>query len=364
MEGIILPIATVLILPIVFSLFDVGARREEAKIIAEYDFKVTGSKSLRLFFLVWTMLCFLGMVGIFIYNFFDAFWQGLIIAEIIILVFALIGLFGYIYVRGNYVVAKKEHIVVKKPFNKPFIVKYEDIAYSNCVGVETGAGGYEFLDKDGVKLFSCEFLSVGISNLVKILASYNVQPIPRPYPTQEMKQNPRFIEYRKKGAYKFKMGCFLAFGIFLACLCALTFSQVSLKEFENKPVTGVVQSSVFHENSIKFKLENDQNEYYINNVVYEKINKQTTSLLIEGASIELTTARVRENGSIDVSSLKIGDTVCLTIDDAYNAEYNNYLFGLIFEIVALCVAIVLIILYFITLLKYNRYKKILNNSKN
>ncbi len=361
MEYIIIAIATMLILPLVFSSFYAGARREEAKIVGEFDFKITGSKGLRLFFLIWAIVCFLGMTALFIYNLFVPFWEALVISEIFILAFGGLGLFGYIYLKGNYVVVKEEHLIIKKLFKQSFIVKYEDIAYSNCFGASKKIiGGYEFLDKDGVRLFSCEFASVGINKLANILRNHYVQPIPFDFPTKEMKNNPRFMEQQKKGSYKLKTWCYFGFGITFAVIAGMIFPQISLKEFENTPVTGIVESVTFTNDFVEFKLENDDSEYVINSIIDDELQKQTQNLLAKGASIKLTIGYMDALSRKNISSLEIEGFVCLTIDDAYNAEYDNYFSGLIGGIVILSIATLLIILFIINLIKLKRYKSKLN----
>lgn len=63
MGNIIAGIAISIILPIVFGFFYRLKEKEEKKIVYGSEFTVKMSKGIVLFFLIWMIFCFLGMVG-------------------------------------------------------------------------------------------------------------------------------------------------------------------------------------------------------------------------------------------------------------------------------------------------------------
>ena len=63
MEYIIIGIATSIILPIVYGFFYHLKEKEEKKITYGSEFTVKMSKGITIFFFIWMIICFMGMVG-------------------------------------------------------------------------------------------------------------------------------------------------------------------------------------------------------------------------------------------------------------------------------------------------------------
>jgi hypothetical protein len=135
-EHIITGIAISIILPIVYGLFYTIKEKEEKKISYGSEFTVKTSKGLILFFLIWMIICFLGMIGgVVLLLALEEPNENLIfcIIEIVSLVFFLLGGLGFAIGKYNYLVVKEEGIYIKKMFKKDTLVKYSDITYINRI---------------------------------------------------------------------------------------------------------------------------------------------------------------------------------------------------------------------------------------
>ena len=121
MENIITGIAISIILPIVYGFFYHLKEKEEKKITYGTEFTVKMSKGITIFFFIWMIICFMGMVGAVVLvlatedpNENQMFWT----IETISLIFFLLGTLGFSISKFNYLVVKHEGIYIKKMFQK------------------------------------------------------------------------------------------------------------------------------------------------------------------------------------------------------------------------------------------------------
>ena len=181
MEHIITGIAISIILPIVYGWFYTIKEKEEKKISYGAEFTVKTSKGLILFFLIWMIFCFLGMIGGVVLllaleepNENRIFW----IIEIISLVFFLLGGLGFAIGKYNYLVVKEEGIYIKKMFKKDTLVKYSDITYINSHSF--GFGQVSCYDSNGIPLFEVDQYHLGVEQLDNKLRSKGYFLLPNP----------------------------------------------------------------------------------------------------------------------------------------------------------------------------------------
>lgn len=330
MENIIIGIATIIILPLVFGFFYYLKEKEEKKIIYGSEFIVKMSKGIVLFFLIWMIIFLLGMISalliLFLYNGPDKnqlFW----IIEIVCILFFLIGMLGFALCKFNYIVVKNEGILVHKMFKKPTLIHYDDIAYINSHPFGTGeVSGY---DQNGIPLFAVDYYHVGAEKLKELLHNKGYPLLPKPYPTNEMKENLCFQRYKKKSKFKISFWFFLLFGILLILLGILVHSQCEFSKYENYKVSGMIEKVEVDEDHLTIYLQGDDVEYYVNNIVFDELDEKVFDVLKSGESIDLYVAYIDEYKRYHLSQIEINKIVYLDMNVAEKAEYFNYKAGII-----------------------------------
>ena len=363
--GIVMSIIISIILPIVHALFYRIKEKEDKKITYGSEFVVKTSNSLNIFFLIWMIICFLGMVGAVVFVFTTKepnktkiFW----IIEILFLIFFLLGSLGFFIGKFNYLVVKNEGIYIKKLFKKDKLIKYTDITYVNYNSV--GFGQVSCYNADGIPLFSVDKYHLGADKLYAKLRNNGYFLLPTPYPSDDMKNNANFKHFKKVSSSKIKFWCFLCFGLALILLGALINVQSKFTSYKNYEVTGIVENYIKGENTLKIYLKDNENTYYVNNIVYEKLDESVYNVLKENTQIKMCIAYVDEYKRFKVSELNINGNIYLDKNLSEKAEYSNYRTGLIGSYVFYGIGGVLeifAIIYIIKLVKLKNNPLIINN---
>lgn len=131
-----------------------------------------------------------------------------------------------------------------------------------------------------------DYYHVGAEKLKELLHNKGYPLLPKPYPTNEMKENLHFQQYKKKSKFKISFWCFLLFGIFLLLSGFLVHGQCEFSKYENYKVSGVIETVEVDEDHLTIYLQGDNVEYYINNIVFD--------VLKSGESIDLYVAYIDE----------------------------------------------------------------------
>ena len=355
MENIITGIAISIILPIVYGFFYHLKEKEEKKINYGSEFTVKMSKGITIFFFIWMIICFMGMVGAVVLvltteepNENQMFW----IIETISLIFFLLGTLGFSISKFNYLVVKHEGIYIKKMFQKDRLIKYSDITYINSNSFVFGQ--VACYDSDGVPLFEVDHYHLGAEQLYSKLRNKGYLLLPLPYPTEDMKNNKKFQHHKKLSSTKVGLWCFLLFGIGSLLLGILVNSQINFKSYENYEVSGIVENFNKGEKVLKIYLKDDKKTYYINNIVYDVFDENVYSVLSENTQIRMCIAYIDKYERYNISELEINGKIYLNKNASENAEYSNYHSGLIGSYAFIGIGTVLevfAVIYFIKIIK-------------
>lgn len=97
---------------------------------------------------------------------------------ICILLFSGLGLFGFLFVNLNFVVATDEGIEAHRLFRKTKFYRYEEIGGFRDTTEQGMMGGLEGFDAEGKKIFAIEAVSIGAKAVADRLREKGVRPLP------------------------------------------------------------------------------------------------------------------------------------------------------------------------------------------
>ena len=340
MEEILTSIALLIVLPIVYGLFYRLKDAEEKRITYDSVFTVKMSKGILAFFFIWMVICFAGMILVlFLFakespNRISAFW----VSESVCFAFFMAGAIGFLNGKFHYLVVNNEGIIINKLFQKPQLIQYSDITYIY------NFGGVSCYDADGIPLLSADHFHVGADRLYAFLQEKGYPSLPVPYPSEDMKNNIRFINYKKKASLKIGLWCFLIFGLISIGMGILLNTEVEFRSYENYEVTGTIESYTAGDEILRIKLENDSREYFINNVVSDRIAADLYDVIHQGTQVVFHIAYVDEYERHNISQIQINDKVYLDMADAENSECSNYRDTIIFSYILMGIGGFLIVL--------------------
>ncbi len=334
---IIRAICMPLIFIFTFSLFGYFAKREEKRLSKEGEFKVKASKSVAIFFIVFIVGAFIGIIITIILMRKQplAFWS---ITTLLILVIVL-SIPALLEVAFNYLIANDKYIIVKKFFSKPRKIKYEDIMYyayksyfskSNNVSRDT-----YYIDKNANKLFTVSFFDVGVNELNKKIngarISLGLEALRYLGNTGKYKN---FCRIEKGKSYFF---VFLIMTLLFIVCATLVFFGCADKPFENYRIYGVIYNAQIEEDYINISLHGDENTYTITNTIMDVTNMDVVDELYSGRSITLTIGYTNLDGYKIISGIEIDGITYLTPEVAeqkvreYNADART-LSGIMFAV--------------------------------
>ena len=168
MKYILIPIA----ITIVFSLLCKTKINAEKKIPNGNFIRTKPPKTLTVFFLFFAIAGTCGGIVLGIINRDNT--TNLIGVILTFSIFAILGFFGYAWVRFNYVVIDGDNIIVYRLFQKNKFYTFDDIAFykdTTHMGIQ---GGLICYNKNKKKLFSVEAIHIGVSLIIQRLREKNI----------------------------------------------------------------------------------------------------------------------------------------------------------------------------------------------
>ncbi len=173
MYHFITPILIAIILPLVFSFFFRAKSKEEKKIENQDTIRTKPPKALSIFFLVFAVIFFaLAIIGSIssLENI-----TSLILCATIFSAFSLLSIFGFLWVRFNYVILDSDGVHVFHLFKKNSFYRYNEIGYfldTSHLGMAGEIIGY---DKNKKKIFAIEAVHVGANFVVQRLIDRGIE---------------------------------------------------------------------------------------------------------------------------------------------------------------------------------------------
>lgn len=166
-RALLFPLLIAVLLPFVFSFFDIFKVRDEKKISSQEVIRTRPPKTFSGLFLGFALVMLLGGTATIIYcsitDSENTTTTVIIIASVCIVAFSTFGFFSYAFVRFNYVISDTKGIYAYRLFRKKRFYRYEEIGYFKdtiSLGIMGGLKGY---DKNGAKIFAIEAIHIGAS---------------------------------------------------------------------------------------------------------------------------------------------------------------------------------------------------------
>ena len=171
MQYILIPIA----ISIVFSLLWRTKTNAEKKMPNESFIRTRPPKTLTGLFLGFAIAATCGGIVLGIINRDNT--KNLIGIILSFSIIAIIGFFGYMWVRFNYVVIDGDNIIVYRLFQKNKLYSFDEIAFFKDTTHMGLQGGLICYDKNKKKLFSVEAIHIGVSLIIQRLREKNITQI-------------------------------------------------------------------------------------------------------------------------------------------------------------------------------------------
>ncbi|MDE7107689.1 MAG: hypothetical protein K2O39_05140 [Clostridiales bacterium] len=323
MEDVISLILISIFIPLVFQLFMFFQMREERKYKHQAVNRTKAPKWAIWLFLGFAILFFSIMIiaaSLMIVN--GESTSSIVIVICVMGLFVALGLFGFSYMRFRYEIFDDEKVTVIRCFSKPKTYYYKDIAYySYMPGI---IGGLRAYDKNGITLFSQESIYVGMEDLKNTIANHNIAGVPFDYFVKHMQGNSVFKAYRKKFMCTVIAWAMFGIGLMFVGLFGMVLPNADYEVYRNYPVQGIVKSYEFGQSdTFSLKLAGDENKYYINNIVYKKLDGALERKINAGDEVSLHIGYKDSRGRLNISQLQIGDNIYLRMEEAEQAERDN-----------------------------------------
>ena len=174
----------------------------------------------------------------------------------------------------------------------------------------------------------------------------NIEALPLNNPFDKFKNNENYIEYKRYSSYKIKIITSLIFSILMFGLFIMIMPQLRYPEYLNYEVNGTINEIKKTDETVSIYLVDDENVYYINNIIYSEMDKRAIEKLNSGVSIKLLIANKDEYNRLQISQLEIENHIYLDMNDVKSKEYSNYKMGMVTSYVFLALGIILF-LYFL-----------------
>ena len=177
-ETMITVLMTAMALSVTLSVWEFFKLRGERKFTSKGAVRTRPPKMVSIFFLGFALLVLGGGIGGIIYCCI-ADSENTTVAQIIVIavcsfVFSGIAIFGYAWIRFNYIVADNEGVIVCRLFRKKKYYRYEEILNfqdNSKSGVLGGVTGY---DKNNKKIFEVDGLHIGVSAVGQRLREHGI----------------------------------------------------------------------------------------------------------------------------------------------------------------------------------------------
>ncbi len=168
MDSIVWSLICCAAVTLAFCLTDKIKGYEEKRLPEGNNFKVQSTKSVRIFFLFISLVCFTFMIAVLFSGLTPI---NILILESILLALSALPVLGYLHIRFNYYIVSDKNIIHMRLFGKSKVIEYSDMAYLQyyCKGTALGV----FDSKDNL-LIDIGRLHVGTSKLAELLEEKGV----------------------------------------------------------------------------------------------------------------------------------------------------------------------------------------------
>ena len=287
------------------------------------------------------------------YNIFDT----ISTLDIIVSIATFFAFFWFVYSRYNYYVLYDDKIIKRSIIRKDINYNLNDIAYyktTNKYGLKVSV-----YDVNGILMFSINSLFENVNKFIDVLNINNIPVVPDFFPTDEMKKTEKYLSFQK--SLRFKNNCIILFLLICACfiLCTLNLPISKMKAYENFEVNGIVERYSFASNSFRIKLFDNNNEYYIDDIVVSVVDKELKNIDLENKNIDLLIGYKAKDGRFHISQIKYDGKIYLDKDTAWESECNNYNFQRLVGYAFLGVGLILSIFLIKNVIRYNKEKEYL-----
>lgn len=366
--NIIIAVAVGTLVPLLLTLFYKGKLREERK---DGDFGARTRTPKYLIVILWVLVSLMFVLFVIVAIGAAVDHEYGISIGVFIGGLALITLFVMLlfYIRFCYDIAEDDKIVRIRRFGrKRTEYYYKDIPYFSYV--EGYLGGLICYNKFGIAKIQISALTVGVGAIAKKLKECGLKQVPMAvnnninrnfgnyqtaiaaqnfgytFPTEQMKQTPQYKAFDKKRKSLTKTLVCLLLGIPFAMLTLMiAFLAEDPPVFENYRVDGNLESYEEKSEMIYFKLANDDNVYYINNIIIDEFNVALfKELYAENDRITLYIGYTGSENRKVISQVELRGFTLLTKADAEKAERDNAdlgnLIGWVFGVPSVAVLIV------------------------
>ncbi len=310
-----------LTMALTFCVLFKGKEKEEKRLDKNSLYKIKMGSSFKYFFLVCMALTLIAAVTVLIFCIIDKngiAFSGKMALISVILFFFLVGLFGYVYVKYFYLIITDNSIIQVKGFTK------KEIPYEKIKFMSTPKASIDSLiayDEDYVPLFSADRSFVGIDKLIQTLKDKRVEEIAKVTQKDISPDNFAYKKYAKKVKINNLKYILLGFGLLLLAIFAMATPQIKPINFSDKQMTATLQSyRKVGEDVLFLKFENCDEEYRVNNVVYEVLDKKVYSALNKGKTVELVLYNAK---SKDISQIKIDGKIYLNKEEVMKNEIGK-----------------------------------------
>ena len=324
---LITAIAVIVLLPIVFGALFCARMREERKMRTDGYLRIKVPKAVVVFFVLFSAFIFFGMIGVLIGYVLDESMplSAFLIIEGLMLFLFAIGASGFYAALSYSVFVFEDRIVVKKPFCKEKTFPFENIAYYSAYG--NFFGGVICYDECGIVVFSVSMLEVGVDAFARILAQRGISLIGFPFPKEKFLQFPRYRLFRKKQDAKAIFFTVLFVGIVFLLMGVLVMSLLTVKEYSEESAEGYVETYEVKEDNFTITLQGDDSVYWLNNIVYDALDKSFLKELKQGIFVRLQIGYTDERGRKNITGIEYFEKTYLEPQAAVAAEYSNYQTG-------------------------------------
>ena len=324
---LIITIAVIVLLPIIFGVVFLARVWEERKMRINESFCIRLPKLITVFFAVFGILFFLGMIGVLIgYCLDDSMpLSYFLLAEGLILFILILFGVGFYSVLSYRIVVFTDKVVVKYPFCKPKTFSFEEIAYYSLYG--NNFADIQCYDEYGITLFSVSRLLVGSDAFFRLLTLREVPAIDFPFPKEEFLHFPRYRLFRNKQRAKAIFFSALFCGVVFLLMGLLVMSLLNVKTYTESATEGYVESFTLKEDNFTLTLRGDGSTYFLNNIVYDALDKSFVKELEQGIFVRLQIGYTDENGRKNIVGIEYLGKVYLKPQAAEAAESSNYQSG-------------------------------------
>ena len=182
-------------------------------------------------------------------------------------------------------------------------------------------------------MFVSEASNIGASELVRQFENENIQSMDKAMLDDLKKNNDVCARYYKGINLKVFAWVFFGCGVLFIALLGFILPELHINTFENYSVEGVVESCVIKDKIVVIKLVQDDNEYRVNNIVFDNLSHAFEGKIKPSDEISLLVAYTDDYGRKNISQIEINGVKYLDAQESEAAETDNYNLGVVMVIV-------------------------------